>query len=207
MICQLPTRCSKPLKLSPAFLHPVLCLAMKDPLLIPQLALLWLLLLLDPMLAVKDYYDILGMSPSATGQQIKKAFHRLAMKYHPDKNRSPGAERKFREIAEAYEVLSNEAKRQEYDDLGHQGFVHVDRDMDVDMQFFTFVFNDLHQHYDFDTDGFYPEEEVQLNWEFLAQPEGVEDEEFLGESLEEEDDRGSFYVFGKEFDDLAAEFV
>lgn len=52
------------------------------------------------ILAKKDYYDILGVPKDATERQIKKAFHKLAMKYHPDKNKSPDAEMKFREIAE-----------------------------------------------------------------------------------------------------------
>lgn len=52
------------------------------------------------ILASKSYYDILGLPKSASERQIKKAFHKLAMKYHPDKNKSPDAEAKFREIAE-----------------------------------------------------------------------------------------------------------
>ena len=52
------------------------------------------------ILAKKDYYDILGVPKEATERQIKKAFHKLAMRYHPDKNKSPDAEMKFREIAE-----------------------------------------------------------------------------------------------------------
>uniref|UniRef100_A0A8C6TB40 DnaJ homolog subfamily B member 9 n=1 Tax=Neogobius melanostomus TaxID=47308 RepID=A0A8C6TB40_9GOBI len=52
------------------------------------------------ILAKKEYYDILGVPKDATERQIKKAFHKLAMKYHPDKNKSPDAEMKFREIAE-----------------------------------------------------------------------------------------------------------
>lgn len=67
------------------------------------------------ILAKRDYYDILGVPKDATEQQIKKAFHKLAMKYHPDKNKSPDAEVRFREIAEAYETLSDETRRREYD--------------------------------------------------------------------------------------------
>lgn len=67
------------------------------------------------ILAKKDYYDILGVPKDATERQIKKAFHKLAMKHHPDKNKSPDAEVRFREIAEAYETLSDETKRREYD--------------------------------------------------------------------------------------------
>ena len=70
----------------------------------------------------RDYYDILGISRNATADEIKKAYRKLAIKYHPDKN--PGdkeAEDKFKEAAEAYEILSNQEKRQRYDQFGHAG--------------------------------------------------------------------------------------
>lgn len=59
-----------------------------------------ILLISEVILAKKTYYDILGVPKNASERQIKKAFHKLAMKYHPDKNKSPDAEAKFREIAE-----------------------------------------------------------------------------------------------------------
>lgn len=61
---------------------------------------LCILMITELILAKKDYYDILGVPKDATERQIKKAFHKLAMKYHPDKNKSPDAEVKFREIVE-----------------------------------------------------------------------------------------------------------
>lgn len=68
----------------------------------------------------KDYYEVLGLGRDASKHDIKKAFRKLALKYHPDRN--PGAdESKFREIAEAYEVLSNDEKRTQYDMHGHDG--------------------------------------------------------------------------------------
>ena len=70
----------------------------------------------------RDYYDVLGVGKSADATEIKKAYRKLAMKYHPDKN--PGdkeAEERFKEINEAYEVLSDETKRRNYDQFGHEG--------------------------------------------------------------------------------------
>ncbi|MBP9040520.1 MAG: DnaJ domain-containing protein [Anaerolineaceae bacterium] len=67
----------------------------------------------------KDYYKVLGVERSATSDEIKKAFRKLAMKYHPDKNKdNKQAEEKFKEINEAYEVLSDPQKRERYDQLG-----------------------------------------------------------------------------------------
>ena len=73
-------------------------------------------------MAKRDYYDVLGVSQSADNKEIKKAYRKIAIKFHPDKN--PGdkqAEEKFKEAAEAYEVLSNNEKRQRYDQFGHAG--------------------------------------------------------------------------------------
>ena len=69
----------------------------------------------------KDYYKILGLARSATTDEIKKAYRKMALKYHPDKNKSAGAEERFKEIAEAYEVLSDKKKREIYDQYGEEG--------------------------------------------------------------------------------------
>lgn len=69
----------------------------------------------------KDYYATLGISKNASADDIKKAYRRLALKYHPDKNKTPGAEAKFKDVAEAYEVLSDQKKRDIYDKLGEDG--------------------------------------------------------------------------------------
>jgi len=67
-----------------------------------------------------DYYDLLGVSRDADASAIKKAYRKLAIKYHPDKNPDDAAaEEKFKEIGEAYEVLSDEDKRAAYDRYGH----------------------------------------------------------------------------------------
>jgi len=70
----------------------------------------------------RDYYEVLGLSKSADSKEIKKSYRKMALKYHPDKNPDDkSAEDKFKEAAEAYEVLSNEDKRARYDRFGHQG--------------------------------------------------------------------------------------
>lgn len=73
-------------------------------------------------MAKRDYYEVLGVSKSASADDIKKAYRKLAIKYHPDKNPdNKEAEDKFKEAAEAYEVLSNAEKKAQYDRFGHEG--------------------------------------------------------------------------------------
>merc|ERR1711962_1414634 len=69
----------------------------------------------------KDYYKILGVAKGASDDEIKKAYRKLALKYHPDKNQTSGAEEKFKEIGEAYDVLSDSKKKQVYDQFGEEG--------------------------------------------------------------------------------------
>ena len=69
----------------------------------------------------QDYYETLGLSRNASSDDIKKAFRKFALKYHPDRNKSPEAQDKFKEINEAYQVLSDPEKRSLYDQFGHSG--------------------------------------------------------------------------------------
>ncbi|XP_054995272.1 dnaJ homolog subfamily B member 4 isoform X2 [Sorex araneus] len=69
----------------------------------------------------KDYYSILGIEKGAADEDIKKAYRKQALRFHPDKNKSPQAEEKFKEVAEAYEVLSDPKKREIYDQFGEEG--------------------------------------------------------------------------------------
>lgn len=69
----------------------------------------------------KDYYKILGISKGASDDEIKKAYRKLALKYHPDKNKSPQAEEMFKSVAEAYEILSDKKKREIFDQYGEEG--------------------------------------------------------------------------------------
>ena len=70
----------------------------------------------------KDYYEVLGVDKNASDEEIKRAFRKLAKQYHPDINKEPGAEEKFKEIGEAYAVLSDPQKRSQYDQFGHAAF-------------------------------------------------------------------------------------
>jgi DnaJ-class molecular chaperone len=70
----------------------------------------------------RDYYDVLGVSRNASLEEIKKAYRKLALEWHPDRNKSPQAEERFKEINEAYEVLSDPEKRAAYDQFGHAAF-------------------------------------------------------------------------------------
>jgi len=70
----------------------------------------------------RDYYEVLGVSKNATDEEIKRAFRVLAKKYHPDVNKEEGAAEKFKEIGEAYSVLSDKQKRAQYDQFGHAAF-------------------------------------------------------------------------------------
>jgi len=89
------------------------------------------------MTGKRDYYEVLGVPRDADAQAIKKAYRKLAIKYHPDRNQEPGAEDRFKEVSEAYAVLSDDEKRQRYDRFGHAG---------IDQQYST---EDIFRNVDF----------------------------------------------------------
>src|SRR6266849_9571780 len=69
----------------------------------------------------RDYYNVLGVPRGAAKDDIKAAYRKLALQYHPDRNKDPGAAEKFKEISEAYAILSDDEKRGQYDQFGRQG--------------------------------------------------------------------------------------
>lgn len=139
---------------------------------------------------VRNYYETLNVERTATDSQIKKSFRSLAVRYHPDKNKSADAETTFREIAEAYSVLSDKERRRLYDNMGHEAFLQTEisvdpEDEDEDDAGFHFSFSDYFQDFDDDPFG----EEPHFHWSFL----------------QEEDDFNPFdgpnFSFNFEFDD------
>lgn len=74
----------------------------------------------------RDYYEVLGISKDASKEEIKKAYRKLVKKYHPDVNKAPDAEEKFKEVQEAYEILSDDSKRSAYNQYGHAGTAGFD---------------------------------------------------------------------------------
>lgn len=96
-------------------------------------------------MAQRDYYDILGVDKKAPADEIKKAFRKLAVKYHPDRNAGDtAAEEKFKEINEAYAVLSDPEKRQQYDSFGSSGFHQQYSQEDIFRNFdFSGTFKDM----------------------------------------------------------------
>jgi molecular chaperone DnaJ len=79
----------------------------------------------------RDYYEVLGVQKGSSKDEIKDSYRKLAMQFHPDRNKEAGAEEKFKEISEAYAVLSDDQKRQQYDQLGHSGFDQRYRQEDI----------------------------------------------------------------------------
>ncbi len=97
------------------------------------------------MMTERDYYEILGVPKNASNEELKSAFRRLARQFHPDVNKESDAEERFKEINEAYAVLSDQDKRSVYDRLGHAGVKGAGGvpDFSVDFSDFADIFGDL----------------------------------------------------------------
>ncbi len=95
----------------------------------------------------RDYYDVLGVKKDASAEEIKAAYRKLAMQFHPDRNKSPDAEEKFKEINEAYAVLSDQEKRGQYDAYGPDQFNRKYTEEDI---FKGFDFQDIFRNMGFD---------------------------------------------------------
>uniref|UniRef100_UPI0037E7CAED dnaJ homolog subfamily B member 9 n=1 Tax=Semicossyphus pulcher TaxID=241346 RepID=UPI0037E7CAED len=128
----------------------------------------------------RTYYDTLNVESTASDSQIKKAFRTLAVKYHPDKNKSADAEKTFREIAEAYKVLSDKEKRRLYDSVGHAAFLSDEEpSFDPEDQHdtgFQFSFADF--FHDFDDSPFAEEQFFQWSFHQDGEDEGAQFEYF-----------------------------
>src|SRR6187401_700592 len=88
----------------------------------------------------RDYYEVLNVDRNATKEEIKGKYRKLALQYHPDRNKSSDAEEKFKEISEAYAVLSDDDKRRKYDKYGHVGSEEVFRGSESN---FDEIFRDI----------------------------------------------------------------
>ncbi|XP_016322671.1 dnaJ homolog subfamily B member 9-like [Sinocyclocheilus anshuiensis] len=159
-----------------------------------------LLLCVCACTCLSDYYSLLGVSRSASSREIKKAFHRLALKHHPDKNQSPNAQQIFTHIAQAYEVLSDREKRRVYDQMDHvtnpdqarEGKFKKDEKEDMDSNPFvdkgTFHSKRGFQHFSLeellhslrmDDDFFMGEQPGYEGWSFIFGAEDDDDETVL----------------------------
>ncbi|XP_073708667.1 chaperone protein DnaJ [Garra rufa] len=153
---------------------------------------------------VSDHYSLLGVSRSASSREIKKAFHRLALKHHPDKNQSPNAQQTFTHIAQAYEVLSDRERRRAYDQMDHFTNPDQDRmrtfrkdenaDMDSNPFFHKGAFHGKRSFQDFsleellltlrvDDDFFMGEQPGYEGWSYIFGPEDNDDETVLFSDL------------------------
>src|SRR3989442_11714318 len=92
------------------------------------------------MSSKRDYYETLGVPKNASKEDIKNSYRKLALQYHPDRNKAHGAEEKFKEISEAYAVLSDDEKRKRYDTYGHVGAEEVFRGSEAN---FDEIFRDM----------------------------------------------------------------
>ncbi|XDV35567.1 hypothetical protein PO909_005489 [Leuciscus waleckii] len=129
-----------------------------------------LLLCVCACICMSDYYSVLGVPRSASSREIKKAFHKLALKHHPDKSQSPNAQQTFTHIAQAYEVLSDKEKRRVYDQMDH--LTNPDRGRERNKRGFQhFSLEELLHTLRMDDDFFMGEQPAYEGWSFNFGPE------------------------------------
>jgi molecular chaperone DnaJ len=143
-------------------------------------------------LAKLDYYDLLGLSRNASQEEIKNAYRSLALKYHPDRNKRPEAEEKFKEVSEAYAILSDPEKRREYDASGFEG---IDKQYKQEDIFNRKNFHEVFSEFGFDANDllnrifgggftFNQESESPRGRDFTAQIEITLEQAAFGTTLE-----------------------
>ena len=124
-----------------------------------------------------DYYDILGVNKNASDEEIKKSYRKLAMKYHPDHTKGDkGAEERFKKISEAYAVLSDKEKRQEYDTFGAEGFGQRFSQEDI---FRGFDFGDIFREFGFGGSNFFGNLIAQGKFVIIQQISSVQQIKFV----------------------------
>jgi molecular chaperone DnaJ len=106
------------------------------------------------MASKRDYYEILGVPKNASADEIKKAYRKLALQFHPDRNKDPEATERFKEISEAYAVLCDQKKRTQYDQYGHAGFDKMYSEEDIFRSADFAGFEDIFRSFGVDPFGF-----------------------------------------------------
>ncbi|XP_054164166.1 dnaJ homolog subfamily B member 9-like [Oppia nitens] len=158
---------------------------------------------LDGVLSAKDYYQLLGVSRDASERDIKKAFRKLAVKYHPDKNKAKDAEDKFREIAKAYEVLSDADKRRRYDKFGDEDGSQFGNS---GQQFnFNDFFKDFDQHFHSHSYGHHNDQHFNDHFAHHQQSHSHSHFGFNFDDLFDDFDSDEFGSFGNFFGHQSAE--
>ncbi|XP_059479538.1 dnaJ homolog subfamily B member 9-like [Neocloeon triangulifer] len=132
----------------------------------------------------KDYYEVLGVKKNASEREIKKAFRKLALKYHPDKSKAKNANEKFQEITQAYNVLSDSEKRKKYDLIGDEDYPKPGGGQQYQGGNFHFNFDDIFTHFD---------HHFASHQHFHHQPGGGFDSHFKFDDVFEEPDIQHFH--------------
>ncbi|CAF4063844.1 unnamed protein product [Rotaria sp. Silwood2] len=148
------------------------------------------------IVACKDYYETLGVKRDASDKEIKRRFRQLALKYHPDKNKDPKAEEKFRSIAEAYDTLGDQSKRRRYDRQGHESFTSSANSNDYSN--FHFNMNDFFQHFDSASSHFHHTDHNHFGFNFDSLFDDDDDSGYESDYFSD----GNYFDFGDFGSDL-----